>query len=100
MGLLTALLLGAAIGGLTRASMPRFAPRRLDVATMLAAVGSGLAVLAGTILGAPWSARVSTGGLLASLIGSAAILAAFVLLPRAAPSLAESLPGREPPGER
>jgi uncharacterized membrane protein YeaQ/YmgE (transglycosylase-associated protein family) len=98
-GLLTALLLGAAIGGLTRASMPRHAPQRLDVATMLAAVGGALAVLAGTVLGKQWSGRVSTGGLFAAVVGSSAILAAFALLPRAAPTLVRSLPGREPPGE-
>ena len=85
------------IGGAARAVTPRLAPRRADVAIILAAVGAALGALAHAITG--WNWRVLTGfspGIaLAAATGAVAILIAFRVLPRALPSLTLALPGRD-----
>jgi uncharacterized membrane protein YeaQ/YmgE (transglycosylase-associated protein family) len=100
MGVLIAVLLGAVIGGVARVALPRHTPRRIDVATILAAVGATLGVLAGSVIGAPWVSRLSAGTFAATALGASAILTAFDVLPRTAPSLTRKLPGRTPTSGR
>ena len=97
MGLVLALVVGAAIGGAARLTLLRYVPRRTDVAIILASVGAALGILAKVMTTGTWNAvfDASPGIAIAGAIGAAVILLAFHLLPRIAPSLIESLPGRD-----
>jgi hypothetical protein len=69
----------------------------MDVAIILAAVGAALAVAARAITARDWGAMkgFSPGIAVAATAGAVAILLAFDLLPRFAPSLTTALPGRD-----
>jgi uncharacterized membrane protein YeaQ/YmgE (transglycosylase-associated protein family) len=96
-GPLYVLAIGFATGAIARFVAPRQAPRRYDVAMILAAIGAALGVLAYALTFDRWAAivRFSPGIGVASLLGAMAFLAAFHILPRVAPGLLASLPGRE-----
>lgn len=87
MGIPLALAIGAAIGALARAFLPGVAPRRLDVAIILAAVGAMCAALTASVLDVAPLAEASPGSALRAAAGAVAILLAFVLVPRVAPGV-------------
>lgn len=97
MVLLLSILLGGVIGGAARTAARHHMPRRVDVATILAAVGAVLGALGFVIARVPWSLQATRGTLVAATVGSVVILLAYALLPQFAPSLVRALPGRSTP---
>lgn len=97
MGPLYILAIGAVVGAGARLLVGRRAPRRIDVAMILAAVGAGLGALGYAMSTDRWSAimHFSPGMAVAAIVGATMILLAFRVLPRVAPSLVHALPGRD-----
>ena len=102
MGLLLTLAIGAAIGGVARAIAPHRVPRRADVRIISSVVGALLGFLGLAISQWNWAGltRLSTGSAVASGLGAIALLLAFDLAPRVAPSVINELPGRDPVAKR
>lgn len=97
-GVLLALVVGAAIGEVARAIAPHHVPRRADVRIISSVVGALLGGLGLAISRWSWEdlTRLSTGSAVASALGAIAMLLAFHVCPRIVPSVTQSLPGRGP----